>query len=108
MALRQLNAKYREFEKEFINEWDRYVQCHKNLDAYRGVMPTEANIPQINKIIGELQDSFHELYTSFQFVNKYGLQCAQAVKEYNEFMAEIKATGAEPIDETKKPEEAQA
>lgn len=86
------------FQKEWSETWNKYVALHKELDAYRGIEITETNIHQVNKIIGDLQDTFGELYGSINFVLQRYALCVQANTEYKKFMDDIKSSGAVPED----------
>jgi septation ring formation regulator EzrA len=97
-----LSNSFVRFQEEFIKSWNRYVDLHKELDAYRGQAINNTNIDAINKVISDLQDTFTELYTSINFVKERYVLCSEALLEYTKFMDEIKSAGALPVDSKSK------
>lgn len=85
---------YKSFDVEFAKTWNKYVELHKALDKFRGIEITDKNVSVINKIVGELQDTYAQLYPSINWVLERHKLCMEASVEYKKFMDDIKASGA--------------
>lgn len=67
-----------------------YIELHKELDKHRGKELDETNMPEVQKILGNIQDTFADIYNVFHFI-MYRHQLAQnSTREYNEFIDELK------------------
>ncbi len=87
---------HKEYEEAFVKRWGEYLQLHRDLDAYRGMVIDASNVQIINSIIVKLQDCFIDLYPTLNFVVSRAALCNTAIMEYNKFMDDIKLGGAEP------------
>lgn len=93
-----LKEAFRVWENEFEKKWNEYVDLHKKLDEYRGVDINESNVQQINEIVSALQDQYAVLYPSINYIVHRNPLCITAMKEYNQFIDDIKNGGARPED----------
>lgn len=84
--------------KEMIEEIDTalnekhatYIALHKKLDEHRGKELDETDMAAVQKVLGEIQDTFTDIYSVLHFV-MYRHQFAQnATREYNEFIEQLK------------------
>jgi hypothetical protein len=74
--------------------WDHYIDLHKELDTHRGKPIDDTNLPEVNRLLGEIQNTFSQLYPAFHFIAIRHEYVSNAVTFYNDFIETIKKSGA--------------
>lgn len=80
---------------EMNRVYGEYTDLHKELDTHRGQTLTETNIPEVNRLLKEIQDKFAYLYPAYHFIAIQHQYVTNAVNSYNDFIEGIKKAGAE-------------
>ena len=94
-----LHDKYEQWDKAYCAAWDEYVDLHKQLDQFRGILLTEELAQtKINPLLKQIQEKFFELEPSFRTILHRGAQCQTAINEYKKFIAEITATETDEVN----------
>lgn len=83
-----------ELDAEITKCYEEYVKLHDELIPYRGKSIDEKDIPEINRILHEIQVKFAELYPAYHFIGFRQEHVNNAVNSYNSFIDAIKSAGA--------------
>lgn len=83
-----------ELDTEMTRVYGEYTDLHKELDTHRGHNITDTNLPEVNRILKELQERFASLYPAYHFIASRHQYVSNAVNSYNEFIESIKKAGA--------------
>lgn len=78
--------------------WTQYLSLHEELNSHRGKPIDDTNLPEVNRILGEIQDTFAELYPAYSFIATRYQYASNAVTQYNEFIESLKSAGAQQND----------
>lgn len=71
-----------------------YIELHKEFNAFRGRDIPDADLPELNEVLGELQDTFQDIYTILHFIQLRQQFAANAITEYAKFIQDLEAAGA--------------
>lgn len=88
-----------ELDTEMNRVYTEYTELHKELDEHRGHPLGETNLPEVNRILKDIQERFSSLYPAYHFIASRHQYVSNAVNSYNEFIETIKKAGAKQ-DET--------
>lgn len=91
MTLQEL---VKELDKQLVEKGDAYHKLHQQLDAFRGIELSEEAAGEVNRILKEIQEAFHELYYAHHFICFRNQSSSQEIKSYNEFMEQLIKAGA--------------
>lgn len=89
-------------DKEITVLHEEYIKLHEKLDEHRGKAITDTNLPQVNKILKDIQDKFLEQYPALLFIAQRYQFSTNAINSYNEFIESIKKAGASADEEQSK------
>lgn len=87
--------------QEIVNEsgflleqiYDEYVKFHDELNAYRGRAIEESEVPELNRILNGIQDTFMEMHPALNHIvqrNEFAQNC---IKDYTNFIDSLRAQG---------------
>lgn len=96
----QIQEKYKLFEEDLSQGWERYSKLLDELNKYRGKEIGD-DAPRVNEILLDIQKSFHEIHPHLSFIVKNFDFARQALKSYEQFIDDIKRAGATPETEIK-------
>lgn len=88
-----MQDKYDAFEQEFISEWAEYIRHHDELKSFRG-KPIDNDVERVNEILFNIQKSFSSVYPCLNFILKRHDFAKSAMREYDQFIEDIKKAGA--------------
>lgn len=91
-----------ELDAEINRVYDEYLQLHKDLDLHRGKPLDDTNLPEVNRILKEIQEKFSSLFPAYHFIGVRSQYATNAVNEYNNFIDTIKKAGAKQDEPTGK------
>ena len=91
-----------ELDTEINKTWQEYVDLHATLDTHRGKPMNDTDLPEINRILKEIQDKFSLLWPAYHFIATRHQYVNNAVNSYHEFIESIKKCGAKQ-DEPSEP-----
>lgn len=78
-----------------INQaWDEYIKLHEELDTHRGKPLSDTNLPEVNRILGDIQEKFAQLYPAYNFIATRHQYVTNAVTGYEDFIETLKKAGA--------------
>lgn len=78
-----------------INEvYNKYVQLHEELNFHRGKPLDDTNLPEVNRLLKEIQETFALLYPAYYFIAHRYQYAVNAVNSYETFIDQIKKIGA--------------
>ena len=89
-----IEKKVNSLDKEMTAVYDEYVKLHDELNQHRGKPLTDTNLPEVNRLLGEIQNKFAELYPALHFIASRIQFANNSVNSYNEFIEIIKKSGA--------------
>lgn len=84
-----------ELDVEINRVWEEYLALHKELDSHRGKPITDTDLPEINRLLGAIQETFAVLYPAYHFIAARHQYVTNAVNGYNEFIEQLKKGGAQ-------------
>ncbi len=90
-----------ELDLEMNRVYTEYTELHKELDAHRGKPLGETNLPEVNRLLKEIQEAFSDLYPAYHFIASRHQYVSNAVNSYNEFIETIKKAGAKQDESIK-------
>lgn len=90
-----------EFDGEMNRVYTEYTELHRELDKHRGKPLSDTNLPEVNRLLKDIQDKFVEVYPAFYFITTRYQQASNAINSYNEFIETIKKAGARQDEEIK-------
>jgi hypothetical protein len=93
-----LEKKLKVLEKEFATATEDYLNANKALDAYRGVELSDETVVEVNTILADIQDRYSAMYPVINFILQNYQQAALSLKNYNQFIDDIKTAGAKEQD----------
>ena len=79
-------------------EHDEYVQLHEELNKHRGKQLEDTDLPEVNRLLKEIQEKFAGIYPALNFVGRRYEFSTNAVNSYNDFIEVLKKAGAHQID----------
>jgi len=83
-----------ELDVEINRVWNIYTELHTKLDTHRGKPIDDTNLPEVNQILKEIQETFAILYPAYNFIATRHQYVSNAVTFYNEFIETLKKSGA--------------
>lgn len=89
-----LNIALTNFNDAFTAEYKKYLDIHKELDAYRGKELTEETAKIVNDILKRIQEQYILLYGALHFIKERSVLAANAMHEYQLFIDTLKLAGA--------------
>lgn len=95
-----LEKKLKVLEKEFAIATEDYINANKALDVYRGVELSDETVVEVNAILTDIQDKYSAMYPVVNFILQNYQQAAMSLKNYNQFVDDIKTAGAKETEET--------
>lgn len=90
-----------EFDGEMNRVYTEYTELHRELDKHRGKPLSDTNLPEVNKLLKDIQEKFVAVYPAFYFITTRYQQASNAINSYNEFIETIKKAGARQDEEAK-------
>jgi hypothetical protein len=81
-------------EAQLNKDYEEYVKLHEALNTHRGKPLDDTNLPEVNRLIKEIQEKFAELYPVYSFIGTRYQQTVNVVNGYNEFIEQLKKAGA--------------
>jgi len=83
-----------ELDVEINRVWEEYIGLHNELDSHRGKPISDTNLPEVSRILGEIQETFAILYPAYNFIATRHQYVTNAVTGYNDFIETLKKGGA--------------
>jgi len=100
MSIKKLTEK---LDKELTKKWAEYIDLHNELNKHRGKVIEETDMPEVSKLLKEIQIQFEDLYHAFHFINYRYQMAVNATVGYEDFIKTlVKANVLEVPDETTK------
>lgn len=90
-----------EFDGEMNRVYTEYTELHRELDKHRGKPLSDTNLPEVNRLLKDIQDKFVTVFPAFYFITTRYQQASNAINSYNEFIETIKKAGARQDEEAK-------
>lgn len=91
-----------ELDKLIVQTWQEYLDLHKELDTHRGKPIDDTNLPEVNRLLKDIQEKFAELYPAYHFIATRHEHVVNATNGYNEFIEALKKGGATQNESTSK------
>lgn len=88
-----LNIALTSFNDAFTAEYKKYLDIHKELDAYRGKELTEETAKIVNDILKRIQEQYILLYGAIDFIRQRAVLANNAAQEYQLFIDTLKLAG---------------
>lgn len=83
-----------ELDQESNRIYEEYVLLHRELDHHRGKQIDDTNLPEVNRLLKEIQEKFAEVYPAYYWVAQRNQFAVNAVNSYNDFIELLKKAGA--------------
>ena len=83
-----------QLDTEINRVWSQYLELHKELDGHRGKPIDDTYLPEVNRLLGEIQNAFAELYPACHFIATRHQFITNAVTSYEDFIETLKKSGA--------------
>jgi hypothetical protein len=96
-----IEKKVNNLDKEMTQVYDEYVKLHEQFNTHRGKPLQETDLPEVNRLLNEIQSKFAELYPVLHFIATRHQFTNNAVNAYNEFIEIIKKSGAKEDESIK-------
>ena len=90
----------KELDTEINRAWSEYLDLHTQLDTHRGKPIDDTNLPEVNKLLKDIQEKFAELYPAYHFIAMRHEYVSNATNYYNEFIETLKKSGAQQDEST--------
>lgn len=87
-----------ELDTLIVQTWQEYLDLHKELDTHRGKPIDDTNLPEVNRLLKDIQEKFAELYPAYHFIATRHQHVSNATNGYNEFIEALKKGGATQSD----------
>lgn len=100
IAMELIQKLVNELDLEINRVWDEYLALHTELDSHRGKPISDTNLPEVNRLLKEIQEKFAVLYPAYNFIAVRHQYATNAVNSYNDFIDTLKKSGA-TTEETK-------
>lgn len=84
----------RELDTEMNRVWGDYIDLHDKLLTYGGKPIDETNLDEVNRLLKDIQDTFALLHPAYHFIAVRHQYASNAVNFYNDFIENIKKSGA--------------
>jgi hypothetical protein len=81
-------------EAEMTQTYSEYMDLHEELNKHRGKPIEDTDLPEVNRLLKEIQEKFHELYNAYHFIDAYHQHAITATTNYTVFIDTIKKAGA--------------
>lgn len=98
MVIEQLT---RQLDEEITRVHNLYADLHKELDQHRGKPLSDTNLPEVNRILKEIQDTFLQLYPAVHFIAVRHQYATNITNDYNNFIDTLKKAGAKQDEPAK-------
>ena len=92
MSIKKLTE---QLDAELTKEWAAYIDLHNELNAHRGKVLQETDMPEVNRLLKDIQNKFTDLYYAFNFINYRHQMALNAMTGYDDFINTLKKAGAE-------------
>ena len=92
-----LKQQTEDLRKAMLEAFDVYTNHFKEFKAFEGKMIDETNYDQINKAISDIQDSFSNLYPTFNFITTFSQFAKNSMASYQGFIDSLKEMGAKEV-----------
>ena len=92
MSIKKLVDK---LDKQLTEDWGIYIDLHNELNKHRGKPIEDTDLPEVNRLLNEIQERFIDLNHAFHFVNYRHQMAINAIHGYTDFIDTIKKAGAE-------------
>lgn len=96
-----ISEKFPEFETAFKAAVEEYNALGAEFDSWRGKVLNEVDQQNINALIQKIQLTYQALYPAIQFVIQNSGMCVKSLQDFNQFIEDLKASGAQPVEEAK-------
>lgn len=73
---------------------DEYSALHADLDNHRGKALGDTDLPDVNRILKEIQEKFAQMHPILNFIAIRNQYVSNITAHYNEFIEIIKKAGA--------------
>lgn len=92
-----------ELDQEINRVYTDYTKAHEELDKHRGKPLSDTNLDEVNRLLGEIQELFSQLYPAYHFIAHRHQYAVNATSTYNDFIEAIKKAGAQQHEDPSKP-----
>jgi hypothetical protein len=82
-------------DKEMTAKYEEYIKLHEELNKHRGKPLNETDLPEVNRLLKEIQNKFTEFYPALYFISGRTQFANNVANSYNEFIDTIKKAGAQ-------------
>lgn len=83
-----------EFDQLFVSEYKKYLEFHKELDAWRGKELDDASAAQVNEVLKRIQEQFIMLAPALNLFKNRAELAHKAIGEYEMFIDSLKVANA--------------
>lgn len=84
----------KKLDEEINHKYAEYIDLHKELNKHCGKKLEDPDLPEVNRLITSIQDTFADIYPVLHFIAYRYQFVTNAQKDYEEFIKRIVAAGA--------------
>ncbi len=99
--LKQLTA---DFDMAINEVYAEYTALHEELNKWAGKCLEEEEVPEVNKLLTEVQNRFAELHVALNLILYRHQFAVNVTKEYEKFIATLIEAGAKQTNPERSPE----
>jgi|SRR6266850_2799961 len=78
-----------ELNEELTNKWGEYVRLHEELHSHKGKPISETDLPEVNRLLKDIQEMFAEIYPALHFIATREKFANNAATEYGKFLKDL-------------------
>jgi molybdopterin converting factor small subunit len=97
-AEKKLQKSIDKVDKELTAMYEEYIELHAQLNKHRGKQLEETDMPEVNRLLEEIQDKFAQMYPVYYFIVQRHQLAVNVVNSYNDFIDTLKKAGAQQMD----------
>ncbi len=90
-----------QLDGEMNRVFTEYTELHKQLNPHRGKPIGDTDLPEVNRLLKEIQDKFGEVYPVLHFIGARSQFASNAVNGYNDFVDLLKKGAARPHEQNR-------
>ena len=94
-----LKESFSQFRIDLEHAFEIYNKLQEELNKYRGKEITDDILPDVNRILHEIQDTYTQIYPAIDFILKNHKNFHDSLFNYNKFIEMLKEQGAKPDKE---------
>lgn len=92
--MEEIKDMVKSLEEILLKSHDEYSELHAQLDSHRGKEIGETNLPEVNRLLKEIQEKFVDMHPILNFIAIRHQYAGNVINHYSEFIDVIKKAGA--------------